>query len=155
MFIVETVPISYMELDFTPILVSIVLVIGIIMTTKAFMVHKSTGSKTLKNKIKDHEDYEQYLKKQITVYKNKSNNMEKGPQIEGDIDSLGDILPNVVGEFADFAPKWLKPFLKDPESQKQIIGYITKNPEVAKKLFGKIVGKKSTEEQDSGDLSGL
>jgi len=47
--------------------------------------------------------------------------MERGPQIDGDINELDEILPNVVSEFADFAPKWLQPILKDTESQQWIL----------------------------------
>jgi len=51
------------EVDLTPIIVSIVAIIGVIMTSKVFLNHKGSGSKVLRNKIAEHEDYEKYLKK--------------------------------------------------------------------------------------------
>ncbi|WP_413882611.1 hypothetical protein, partial [Desulfobacula sp.] len=45
---------------------SVVAIIGVIMTSKVFLNHKGSGSKVLRDKIKEHEDYEKYLKKMNT-----------------------------------------------------------------------------------------
>ncbi len=133
---------SYMELDLTPIIITIVASIGIIFTSKTLVSHFSTGSKYLKSKIKEMEEYTVYQKKMIQHYKNKASNMEKPPQIEGDIEELDGILPEIVGQFAEYLPKWAQPLLKDQNAQKWLLEYVSKNPEKAKEFFGKMVGKK-------------
>jgi len=144
-----------MEFDITPIAVTLIAVIGIVLGSKVIMAHRESGSKPLKNKIKEMEEYEKYLKKQSTIYKNKANSIEKGPQIEGDPDELGDLLPDIVGSFSEYAPKWLQPMLKDTESQKMILKYVQENPDKAKQFFGKIVGKKiGANKEESNSFEG-
>jgi len=145
------------EIDITAVSVAVIAVVGMILGSKTILNYQNQGSKYTKAKVKEQDDYVGYLKKQIQVYKNKASNMERGPQIDGDINELDEILPNVVSEFADFAPKWLQPILKDTESQQWILKYVQEHPEVAKKWFGKIIGKKlngKTNDQTNSD-SGL
>lgn len=137
------------ELDLTPILVSIVAAIGIIFTSKTILNHTGSNSKVLKNKIKDHEEYEKYLKKMVTTYKNKANSMEKGPAIEGELSELESLIPDLVSQFGDYAPKWLQPLLKDQEAQKWILDYVGKNPDKAKQFLGKMVGKKQGKKDEN------
>ena len=131
-----------MEIDITAIAIAIIAVIGIVFAGKTILNHQNQGSKYTKSKIKEQDEYVLFLKKQIQVYKNKASNMQKPPQIDGDIDELGDILPDIVSQFSQYAPKWMQPFLRDENAQKWILDYVTKNPEAAKKWFGKMVGKK-------------
>jgi len=140
-----------MEFDITPIAVTLIAVIGIVLGSKTIINHRESGSKPLKNKIKEMEEYEKYLKKQSTIYKNKANSIEKGPQIDGDPDDLGDLLPDIIGQFSEYAPKWLQPMLKDGESQKMILKYVQDNPDKAKQFFGKIVGKKMGVKNEESD----
>jgi|SaaInlStandDraft_2_1057019.scaffolds.fasta_scaffold10173_2 hypothetical protein len=138
-----------MEIDITPIAITIIAVIGMVFGSKTVLSHLASGSKPLRAKIKEMEEFSLYQKKQMLVYKNKASNMEKGPQINGDPESLGDLLPDIISQFSDYAPKWLQPMLKDGESQKMILKYVQDNPDKAKQFFGKIVGKKLGKSNDS------
>lgn len=135
-----------MEFDITPIVIILISIFGGLYITKIIISHQGSGSKYLKAKIKEMEEYADYQKKMIQHYKNKASNMEKPPAIEGNIDELGGILPDIVGQFADYLPRWAQPLLKDKESQKWILEYIEKNPDKAKEWFGRIVGKRKNEE---------
>jgi len=144
-----------LEFDFTAVSITIIAVIGMIFGSKTILNYQNQGSKYTKAKVKEQDEYVKYLKSQITIFKNKANNMERGPQIEGDINELDGILPNVVSEFADFAPKWLQPILKDNESQQWILKYVQEHPDVAKKWFSKIVGKKLGSNTEAVPTEGL
>ena len=144
-----------MEVDLTPIIVSVVAIVGIVMTSKIFLNHKGSGSKVLRDKIKEHEEYEKYLKKMNTVYKNKANSIERAPHVEGDMGQLGELIPEIVGAFGDNVPKWAQGLLKDKEMLNFVMQQVKDNPDKAKEWFGKIVGKKqdATEQGDSETLS--
>ncbi len=62
--------------------------------------------------------------------------------IEGSIDELGGIIPELIGQFGEYLPKWAQPLIKDENAQKWILDYVQKNPDKAKEFFGKMVGKK-------------
>jgi hypothetical protein len=93
------------------------------------------------------QDYIIELEDKVKKYKNKANSMEKGPIIEAGSD-LSSILPDLIGQFEGFAPKWLQPLLKNPETQKFIVDYATRNPEKLAELFGKITKGKPTAAQE-------
>ena len=88
------------------------------------------------------EDYTAYQKKMIQHYKNRASNMEKPPLVEGSIDELSGIIPELIGQFGEYLPKWAQPLIKDENAQKWILDYVQKNPDKAKEFFGKMVGKK-------------
>jgi hypothetical protein len=140
-----------MEVDLTPIIVSIVAIVGVIMTSKVFLNHKGSGSKVLRSKIAEHEDYEKYLKKMNTVYKNKANSMERPPMVEGEMGELTDLIPELVGAFGDNVPKWAQGLLKDKEMLNFVMTQVKQNPDKAKEWFGKIVGKKNDSGQGQTD----
>lgn len=142
-----------LEIDLTWIIISITGIIGALLGSKMVLNHQTTGSKYSRSKVKELEEYTEYLKKQMRVYKNKASNIDRGPSYEGNIEEIDSVIPNIVGEFADYAPKWLKPILKDKESQKWILDYIGKNPDKAKEWFGKLTKKsdiKGSEPEEAG-----
>lgn len=142
------------EIDLTAVSIAVIAVLGIVFGSKTVLNYQNTGSKHLKSKMKEQDEYVVYLKKQMQMYKNKASNMERPPQIEGSIDEIGDILPDIVGQFSDYAPKWMRPFLKDENAQKWILDYVTKNPDKAKEWFGKMIGKKiGTKSGENGQES--
>lgn len=120
----------------------IVIISGFLAGTKMVLSYNASGSKISKAKMREMEDYTLYLKKQIQVYKNKASNMERGPEIEGEIDELDSVLPNIFAEFKEYAPKWLKPFLGNPDMQKWLLEYAQKNPEKVQGMIGKVMSKK-------------
>ena len=48
-----------------------------------------------------------------------------------------------------------KDLLKDPETSKQIIDYLQKNPDKLKSIFGRVIGKKNEEEKSTDDSLGV
>lgn len=143
-----------MEVDLTPIIIAVVLVSGAVLTSRALLMHFSTGSKYLKNKMREMEDYTAYQKKMIQHYKNRASNMERPPIIEGSVDELGGLIPELIGQFSEYLPKWAQPLIKDENAQKWIIDYVQKNPDKAKEFFGKMIGKK-VDKKESGDFETL
>ena len=142
--------------DITPIIVGIAVVIGGYLTANVMIKHKDSSSKYTKSKMKEQDEYVEFLKKQMRTYKAKASNIEKGPQIEGDVSELGGLIPELVGQFGDYLPKWAQPFVKDPDMQKWLFEYIEKNPDKAKQWFGKIIGNKHAakkEESTSNEIA--
>lgn len=100
--------------------------------------------------------YIEELEETMRHYKNKASNMERGPRIEGNIEELDTIMPNLVKEFAPFAPKWLKPFLGNEDMQKFIVDYATKHPDKVQGVVSKLIKKKGDKELESQpELQGL
>jgi len=93
-------------------------------------------------------EYIEELESKVKHYKNKASNMERGPNIEGDMSELDQILPELIGSFENYAPKWLKPFLKNKDTQSWIIKYATDHPENVSNWFGKLVKSKGEKQQE-------
>jgi len=144
-----------MELDITAIAVTLIAVIGLVLGSKVFLSSQTTGSKYLKLKMKEMEDYNEYLKKQNRTYKSKISGIERGPRIDGDISELGGILPELITQFSNYVPKWLQPFVNDPKAQEWIMKYVQENPDKAKEWFGKIVGKKIAPGEKKDEFDGV
>ena len=130
------------ELDFTMIAIAAMVIVPSAMIARILMNKGETGVKYLRSQLKMQDELIAELESQCRKYKNKASNNERGPQIEGDLSELDTIIPNVVSEFGDYAPKWLRPLLKNPDAQKWILDYVGKNPDKASELFGKILKKK-------------
>lgn len=94
--------------------------------------------------------YIEELEHKLKQAKNSLNNMQKGPAIqEGDLDDLTKLLPNVFGQFSDYAPKWLKPFLGNSAIQEALLKKVQENPEKFADMFGKLVRKKDGRPKNS------
>jgi len=126
------------------IILSYTLPIGIaaVIITKIFMNRPELQSKYYKKTDKIRDDYIIELEDSVKHYKNKASNMERGPSVEGDISELDGILPELLAGFETYAPKWLKPFLKNKDTQAWIIKYATDNPDKVSGWFGKMVKSK-------------
>lgn len=96
--------------------------------------------------IKDLEEDNEALKKDVVSLKRSAAQKERGPSVEGEVSELDNILPDLVSEFAPFAPKWIQPFLSDKGAQKWIIDYLQKNPDKAKDWFGKFIKSKNSKQ---------
>jgi len=94
------------------------------------------------------DDYIDELEDKVKHYKNKASNMERGPSVEGDIGELDAILPELIGSFESYAPKWLKPFLKDKNMQTWLIKYAGEHPETVSKYVGKMLKPKGGTAQE-------
>ena len=142
-------------IDFTSVSIAVIAVVGGVFGLKAVLGHQDSSAKSLKSRIKVMEDNEKWLRNQVQKYKNKASNMERGPQLDYDESDLGGSLGSMLGEFSDFLPKWAQPLLKDPETSKQIIDYLQKNPDKLKSIFGRVIGKKNEEEKSTDDSLGV
>jgi len=119
------------------------LVVGAVIIAKIFVYRPKLQDKYLKKTDKLRDEYIDELEDKMRFYKNKSSSMERGPSIEGEIGELDAILPELVSSFEQYAPKWLKPFLKNQETQKWLIKYATDNPDKVSGWFGKLVKSKT------------
>ena len=141
------------NIDFTSISIAVAVVIGGYFVTKLALNRQDSNKKVWKDKEKEMNEYIIFLKKQMQVYKNKASNMERGPELEGDLGELGSLIPNFIGEFSEYAPKWLKPFLKNQDIQAALITKVKENPEKFSDVFGKLIGKKGEKKESEESTS--
>lgn len=118
------------------------IVIGAVVIAQILIKRPKIQEKYSKKIDNIRNEYIDELEDKVKHYKNKASNMEKGPIVEGEIGELDAILPELVSGFESYAPKWLKPFLKNQETQKWIIKYATENPDKVSGWFGKLVKSK-------------
>jgi len=130
-----------LTIDFTWILTAAMLMSGVIIMGKILLNRQDTGGKYRKSLMREQDDYIDTLEKRNRTMKAKVAQMERGPVIEGDISELDSILPDLFQSFEAYAPKWLKPFLGNVETQKFLINYAQKNPDKVKDLLGKMIKK--------------
>lgn len=117
-------------------------VIGGVIIARIVMNRPDQQSKYAKKTDKMRDEYIFELEDKVKHYKNKASNMERGPSIEGDLAELDEILPELIGGFENYAPKWLKPFLKDKNMQSWLIKYAQEHPDTVSKYIGKMVKSK-------------
>lgn len=116
---------------------------------------RQLSSKSQKKLQQLDNEYIEELEHRLKQYKMKANNLERPPQIEGNMSELDSILPELFGSFEQYAPKWLKPFLGNKDTQKWLIDYATKNPEKVQGILSKMVkqtGSKKNEVEDAISL---
>ena len=118
------------------------LVIGAVITARIVMNRPRMQEKYSRKIENIRNEYIDELEDKVKHYKNKSSNMERGPSIEGEIGELDAILPELISGFENYAPKWLKPFLKNKDTQSWIIKYATEHPDKVSTWFGKMVKSK-------------
>lgn len=139
-------------LDYTVIAVSFMIMGGACLICKIILNSNESKSKVSKSKMHEMEEYIVFLKKQMQIYKNKASNMERGPELEGNIGDLGGLIPDFIGQFSEYAPKWLQPFLKNQDIQAALIQKVKDNPEKFSALFSKLIGQKNDKPQQTDDL---
>lgn len=139
----------------TPILPYLALAVIVPVTAKIALNSGWYQSKSMKKKQRLDDEYIDELETRMRFYKNKANAMEKGPKLdEGDMDDISKVLPQLVGQFKDFAPKWLQPFLGNPQIQEALIQKVKEDPEKYVDMIGKLV-KKSTGKKDEATVDTL
>jgi hypothetical protein len=132
----------FTELMFQWSVIGIAFVTFVITLPRIALITRQLSSKSQKKLQQLDNEYIEELEHKVKQYKNKANNMERGPQVEGNVSELDDILPDLFGSFEQFAPKWLKPFLGNKDTQKWLMKYAQDNPDKVKSLVGKMVKKK-------------
>ena len=128
--------------------IGIIAIVGIITIPRIAHISRQLSSKSQKKLQALDMEYIEEIEHRLKQYKNKANNMEKGPTITGDVSELDAILPELFGSFEQYAPRWLKPFLGNKDTQKFLIDYAQKNPEKVQGILSKMV--KKTVSKDGG-----
>lgn len=98
-----------------------------------------------KDYIKKLEDDIDYLENEIKSLNGSLNRTQKGFKVEGSPDRWSELLPDILGNFGDFAPKWAQPFLKNKDIQGALIEKVMKEPEKYAGIISKFIGKKDGE----------
>ena len=99
-------------------------------------------SKLDKEYIKKLEDDITYLEDEIKSLNGSLNRSQKGFKVDGKPDQWSEILPDILGNFGEFAPKWLQPFLKNKEIQGALMEKVMANPDKFAGIISKFIGKK-------------
>jgi len=130
------------------LIIGIIAITTVIIAPRIALITRQLSSKSQKKLQQLDLEYIAELEHRLKQYKNKANNMEKGPSIAGDPSELDAILPELFGSFEQYAPRWLKPFLGNKDTQKFLIDYAQKNPEKVQGIIQKMV--KKTVSKDNG-----
>jgi len=99
------------------------------------------------------EIYIEELEDDLATAKHQLSARERGPKVEGEVGQLSELLPELLGSFESFVPKWLKPIIANKDIQTTLIKKIQEEPEKFANLFGKLIGKKTTEQGASDKQS--
>ena len=145
-----------MELDITGIAITVVVVVGMLFATKTLLHYQNSNSKYVKGKMKEQDEYVEYLKKQMRIYKNKVSNSQKPPLVDVNLSEEGAIeqaIPALIAKYGSMAPTWLKPLLNTPGIAKFAVDMAKEHPEEAKNLLSQFIGKKSDESRTNNGES--
>ena len=122
-------------------IIGIIAFTTVIITPRIALITRQMSSKSQKKLQQLDNEYIEELEHKVKQYKNKANNMERPPTITGDPSELDAILPELFSSFEQYAPRWLKPFLGNKDTQKFLIDYAQKNPEKVSGMIQKMVKK--------------
>ena len=100
--------------------------------------------KILKKQNSHREEYTKQLETQKRSLQNKLNSMQRGPQVEGDIDDMGGIIGSLLPQLTGHLPKWLSSILaSNPELLKEgaakLKEYAEEHPEEVKQILGRFL----------------
>ena len=100
--------------------------------------------KILKKQNSHREEYTKQLETQKRSLQNKLNSMQRGPQVEGDIDDMGGIIGSLLPQLTGHLPKWLSSIIaSNPELLKEgaakLKAYADENPEQVKQILGRFL----------------
>jgi len=100
--------------------------------------------KILKKQNSHREEYTKQLETQKRSLQNKLNSMQRGPQVEGDIDDMGGIIGSLLPQLTNHMPKWLSSIIaSNPELLKEgaakLKAYADEHPEEVKQILGKFL----------------
>jgi len=133
---------------FAPFLVvlSVVLPLSVcsVLIAKIYRKNAALDPKITLKLRKQQEDYISEVEKKNRSLTSKLNSMQKGPSIE-DTGNPEGMLPEILSQVEQFAPKWLAGTIKtiknNPDAIKIVKEYAEKNPDTAKKFIESIVSK--------------
>jgi len=128
--------------SFDWVVIGVISLASILLMPKIIEKMRVTSSRSQQKLSKWDSEYISELEADNKSLRNKWNNAQRGPKVEGDMSELDEILPELFGSFEQYAPKWLKPFLGNKDTQKWLINYATEHPEKVQGFIGKMVKKK-------------
>jgi len=114
------------------------------------------------NKLrKQQEDYIGEVERKNRSLQNKLNSMQRGPQVEGNVDDLGGIIGSLLPQITSHMPKWMSSIVtSNPELLKEgaakLKEYAEEHPEEVKQILGRFLktGPKAAT-PDQAALQGL
>ena len=117
--------------------------------------------KHLKQRAADLDELLKMKTKESNKWKGRFNSRNAGPVVVSDNSDSSDeldlekIIPELAQNYLPHAPTWLKPLLQDPGVVKYGIQLAKDNPEKAKELLGKFIGKKISSDAVQEEMPGL
>jgi len=141
-------------LEFIEILsITVPLAIGGVLSARIMLNRPKKVDKYTKKLDASREIYIEELEDDLATAKHQLSARERGPKVEGEIGQLSELLPDLLGSFESFVPRWLKPIIANKEIQGTLIKKIQEEPEKFANLFGKLIGKKTTEQGSSDKIA--
>ena len=151
--------------EFTPFLtiLSVVLPLSVsgVLIARIWRKNAILDPKITKKLNSHREEYTKQLETEKRSLQNKLNSMQRGPQVEGDIDDMGGIIGSLLPQLTGHLPKWVSSLItSNPELLKEgaakLKEYADKNPEQVKQILGKFIKTKPTSPApDPATLQGL
>jgi len=121
---------------------TIPLAIGSVISARILLNRPKKIDKYTRKLDASRELYIEELEEDLKTAKHQLSARERGPKVDGDIGQLSELLPDLLGSFESFVPKWLKPIIANKDIQTTLIKKIQEEPEKFANLFGKLIGKK-------------
>jgi len=123
------------------------LAIGSVISARILLNRPKKIDKYTRKLDASRELYIEDLEEDLKTAKHQLSARERGPKVEGEIGQLSELLPDLLGTFESFVPRWLKPIIANKDIQTTLIKKIQEDPEKFGNLFSKLIGKKQTIEK--------
>ena len=151
--------------EFTPFLtiLSVVLPLSVsgVLIARIWRKNAILDPKITKKLNSHREEYTKQLETEKRSLQNKLNSMQRGPQVEGDIDDMGGIIGSLLPQLTGHLPKWVSSLItSNPELLKEgaakLKAYADEHPEEVKQILGRFIKTKPTSPTaDPAALQGL
>jgi len=126
------------------------LAIGGVLSARILLNRPKKIDKYTRKLDNSRELYIEELEDDLKTAKTKLSARERGPKIEGNLGQLNELIPELLGSFESFVPKWLKPIIANKDIQSTLIKKVQEDPEKFANLFSKLVGKKANADEATG-----
>jgi len=120
------------------------LAIGGVLSARILLNRPKKIDKYTRKLDNSRELYIEELEDDLKTAKTKISARERGPKVEGNTGQLTELIPELLGSFESFVPKWLKPIIANKDIQATLIKKVQEDPEKFANLFSKLIGKKQT-----------
>jgi len=127
------------------------LAIGGVLSARILLNRPKKIDKYTRKLDNSRELYIEELESDLKTAKHQLSARERGPKVTGDLGQLTELIPELLGSFESFVPKWLKPIIANKDIQTTLIKKVQEDPEKFANLFSKLIGKKQTSEQNTNN----